>query len=166
MFNVYFYLVLVQLLCVSLTEIDIWLMVSFIKTHTHTHAYAAHPLGSCFFIWLFIWWRQGPTYLEWPMDRRTICPALLSPRLLPREVERDPANLSPGSPALHSGNKGDTWPLTAAVLLGTSLTSSVSLWPHNETTHQTEHPMPFLYVFIINRTHKTAWLPVYSRDTG
>lgn len=60
MFNVYFYLVLVQMLCVSLTEIDIWLMVSFIKTHTYrhkhtyTHAYATHPLGSGLLIWLFI----------------------------------------------------------------------------------------------------------------
>lgn len=91
------------------------------------------------------------------MHRRTICPALLSPRRLPREVETDPLLI------FHKGallltraiDTGDARPLIAAASLGTPLTSLVSLCPHAETIHQRGHLAPFLYVFIINRTHKT-----------
>lgn len=74
-------------------------------------------------------------------------------------VERDPANLLPGSSVLHSGNR-QRWHLGLLIVQQTALASSVSMWPDAGMTHQRGHPVPFLYVFIINRCPylETHWL--------
>lgn len=105
------------------------------------------------------------------MDRRASLPS--SAFSTGSFVERDPANLLPGScPVLHSGNR-QRWHLgllTVACVQQTALASSVSMWPDAGMKHQRGHPVPFLYVFIINRcpylgTHKTGWPPVYNNNT-
>lgn len=91
------------MLCVSLTEIGIWLMVNFIK-NIHTQTHICHmPIGKCFIFWLS--WDMDPYIRARDGQKGKFAKLCFLHWLLPRDGERDPANLSPGSSVLHSGNR-------------------------------------------------------------
>lgn len=91
------------MLCVSLTEIDNWLMVSFIKTHTQTQTYIhsrrCHTPTGKWFTYLVIYLAAVQTHVSREEDGQEDKFAKL--RFLSGSFS---ANLSPRSPVLHSGN--------------------------------------------------------------
>ena len=94
------------MLCVSLTEIDIWLMVSFINTHKHTHTLTHLPHAHWEVVSLF-GLAEAWAHISRVRDgqKGMFAKFCFLYWLLSRDVEGDPANLSLGSPVLHLGSR-------------------------------------------------------------